>query len=63
MTAAMHDPDVFRGLLEIITCLAQPQQVMARPGMAQRVARFADAPPPPPTPGPDRAGLLALLAG
>ncbi|MGK5171682.1 FAD-dependent oxidoreductase [Geodermatophilus sp. CPCC 205761] len=63
LTAAMHDADVFRGLLEIITCLAQPQQVMARPGMAERVARFADAPPPPPTPGPDRAGLLALLAG
>lgn len=63
LTAAMHDPEVFRGLAEILTCLALPQQVMARPGMPERVGRFAAAPPPPPTPGPDRARLLELLAG
>jgi len=59
----MCDPEVLRGLLEIVTCLALPQQVMARPGMQERIARYADAPPPPPTPGPDRAQLLDLLAG
>ncbi|MBB3086532.1 FAD-dependent oxidoreductase [Geodermatophilus sabuli] len=62
-TAAMYDPDVFRALMEIVTCLALPQEVLSRPGMRERVARFAGAPAPPPTPGPDRARLLDLLAG
>ena len=59
----MHDPDVYRALMEIVTCLALPQEVLARPGMQERLERFADAPPPRPTPGPDRARLLELLAG
>ncbi|MGY1822764.1 FAD-dependent oxidoreductase [Geodermatophilus sp. SYSU D00079] len=63
LTAAMCDPEVLRGLMEIVTCLALPQQVMARPGMQERIARYAEAPPPPSAPGPDRARLLELLAG
>jgi 2-polyprenyl-6-methoxyphenol hydroxylase-like FAD-dependent oxidoreductase len=60
MTAAMRDADVFRGLIETITCLATPQQVLARPAIAAKVAElgtddvFA-------LPGPDRSRLLTLL--
>ena len=59
LTAAMHDREVFRAFIEIVTCLALPQEVLARPGVADRIARYADAPPP----APDRAQLLELLAG
>ena len=31
------DADVFRAALEITNCLALPQEVFARPGMAERV--------------------------
>ena len=31
------DADVFRGAMEIIGCLALPQEVFARPGFAERV--------------------------
>jgi 2-polyprenyl-6-methoxyphenol hydroxylase-like FAD-dependent oxidoreductase len=60
VTAAMRDADVFRGFLETITCLATPQQVLARPEIRTTVEQlgndeaFA-------LPGPDRALLLALL--
>jgi hypothetical protein len=62
MAAALQDPDVFRGLLEIITCLALPEEVLARPGMRERI-EAAGGTASPPTPGPDRARLLDLLAG
>jgi 2-polyprenyl-6-methoxyphenol hydroxylase-like FAD-dependent oxidoreductase len=63
LTAATYDAEVFRGLIEMVTCLALPQEVLSRPGVQERLERFADAPPPRPTPGPDRARLLELLAG
>jgi hypothetical protein len=47
--AAGGDAGVFRGLLETIQCLAQPQEVLARPEI------------PPPFPGPNRKELLDLL--
>jgi len=59
--AAAYDPDVFRGLLETILCMALPQQVLERPGIRDKIKRYGDAEPPP-TPGPDRAELLRLLA-
>ena len=57
-----HDPDVFRGFLDIMSCLALPQEVMARPGFAERVSELAAAHDAPPPPGPSREQLLALLA-
>jgi 2-polyprenyl-6-methoxyphenol hydroxylase-like FAD-dependent oxidoreductase len=63
LTAATYDAEVFRGLIEMVTCLALPEQVLSRPGMLERLERFADAPPPRPTPGLDRGRLLELLAG
>ena len=38
------DADVFRGALDIIGCLALPQEVFARPGFAERVQDAAGEP-------------------
>ena len=55
-----RDPDVFRAGLEILACLALPQEVFARPGLAQTVLENAGDGPPPSF-GPDRAQMLALV--
>ena len=39
--AMMRDADVFRGALDIIGCLALPQEVFARPGFAERVEAYS----------------------
>ena len=56
--AATKDPDLFRGFLEIASLLERGVDVLSRPGIAQRAIDLAD---PTPLPGPDRAGLLALV--
>ena len=61
-SAAMHDADVFRGLMETVLCLATPQQVLARPDIAAKVAELG-ADDVFQMPGPDRTRLLELLAG
>jgi 2-polyprenyl-6-methoxyphenol hydroxylase-like FAD-dependent oxidoreductase len=58
--AGMHDPDVFRAMIEMLTCLALPQEVFARPGMRERIEQWKGADPRP-APGPDRGQLLQLL--
>jgi len=58
--AAPHDADVFRAELETVLCLALPQEVIARPGMKEKVEQ-ATQHPPPPVPGPDGRQLLQLL--
>ncbi|MDD7932990.1 NAD(P)/FAD-dependent oxidoreductase [Actinomycetospora straminea] len=60
--AAMEDPEVFRALLEVLTCLALPSEVLARPHIGAAVARRRGQAPEPP-PGPDRTELLDLIAG
>ena len=55
-----RDPDVFRAGLEITGCLALPQEVFARPGMAERVLEAAAAAGPPP-PAPTREQVLQLV--
>ena len=38
LTAAMmHDADLFRAAIEILSLLALPQEVMARPGVMDRI--------------------------
>lgn len=59
--AAGHDADVFRGLVETIVCLAQPQDVLARPEVKDGIETWGDRPSPPP-PGPNREQLLRLLS-
>jgi 2-polyprenyl-6-methoxyphenol hydroxylase-like FAD-dependent oxidoreductase len=61
LPAAMsRDPDVFRAGLEILGCLALPQEIFARPGFAQKVLENAGDGPRP-SMGPDRAQMLALV--
>jgi 2-polyprenyl-6-methoxyphenol hydroxylase-like FAD-dependent oxidoreductase len=61
LAAAMgRDADVFRAGLEIITCLALPQQVVARPEIAQKLLEHTGDGPSP-SYGPDRQQLLAIL--
>src|SRR3954469_7578898 len=60
--AAFRDADVFRGMVEMMTCLATPDVVLARPGMREKIARLGDGDPFQ-LPGPDRQQLLKLIAG
>jgi 2-polyprenyl-6-methoxyphenol hydroxylase-like FAD-dependent oxidoreductase len=62
LVALRHDADVFRGFLDIMSCLALPQEVMARPGFAERVFELGAAHDAPPPPGPSREQLLSLPA-
>jgi 2-polyprenyl-6-methoxyphenol hydroxylase-like FAD-dependent oxidoreductase len=59
-TAMLYDPDVFRGVLETITCLALPDEVWARPGFAEKVDAARDNEPFP-IPTPTREQLLDLV--
>ena len=59
--AMSRDADVFRAGLEIASCLALPQEVFARPGLAQRVLEAAGGETAT-LPGPDRAQVLEIVA-
>ncbi|PWW23393.1 hypothetical protein JD79_02567 [Geodermatophilus normandii] len=56
----MQDADLFRAMLEYRLCMAPLAELLARPGVRERVAAAAPAPEPR-VPGPDRARLLELL--
>jgi 2-polyprenyl-6-methoxyphenol hydroxylase-like FAD-dependent oxidoreductase len=58
--AMMHDPDVFRGVIETVLCLALPQEVFARSGFMDKVAAFSGESPMA-IPGPSRTELLDLV--
>jgi 2-polyprenyl-6-methoxyphenol hydroxylase-like FAD-dependent oxidoreductase len=61
--AAMpHDADAFRAGMEIIGCLARAEDVLARPGLAERVLAIADGRNGAPPLGPGRDELLRLVA-
>ncbi|MET0629034.1 MAG: FAD-dependent oxidoreductase [Acidimicrobiia bacterium] len=57
--AVAHDPDVFRSMIETVTCLAFPQEVMARPDIRAKIAAYAGRASDP-LPGPSRAELVDL---
>jgi len=60
--AMVIDADVFRAAMEINTLYALPEEVFARPGMAQRITDIAGTlPGAPPPPGPSREEVLALM--
>jgi 2-polyprenyl-6-methoxyphenol hydroxylase-like FAD-dependent oxidoreductase len=59
VAAAAYDPDAFRGLIDIISCLALPEQVLARPAVQAAVHREHRRPSA--IPGPDRDQLLQML--
>jgi 2-polyprenyl-6-methoxyphenol hydroxylase-like FAD-dependent oxidoreductase len=60
--AAMQDADVFRARVEMMTCLDVPANILARPGLMERIEALSDGEPLR-LPGPDRQQLLALLSG
>jgi hypothetical protein len=60
IAAAFHDADVFRAFMETVLCLAFPQDVMARPDVAAKIAKF-EGQIPPASPSISHEGLLALL--
>jgi 2-polyprenyl-6-methoxyphenol hydroxylase-like FAD-dependent oxidoreductase len=61
--ASFADPDVLRARLDVINLLAPPSEVMARPGLAERVVTLSAGAGRYQHPGPDRAELLALVGG
>jgi flavin-dependent dehydrogenase len=60
--AAMQDADVFRAFLEIAGVLTQPQEVLARPGLREKILDLAAGVDPPPVAAPSRAQLLEMMA-
>jgi 2-polyprenyl-6-methoxyphenol hydroxylase-like FAD-dependent oxidoreductase len=60
--AMLYDPDLFRAFLEIISMHMLPQQVLAMPGLADRVAAVAAGHEEFVMPGPSRADVLGILA-
>ena len=56
--AAPTDPDLLRAALDVGGLLTRGADVVRRPEVA---ARLADAPAVAPFPGPDRAGVLAII--
>jgi len=62
MLAAINDADVFRAMIETVVCLALPQEVLARPYVAAKMAEY-DGQAPPPDRGMPRERVLELIAG
>ena len=60
--AMLYDADLFRAFIEIVAMLATPQQVLARPGLADRIAAVAAEHEDVVIPGPSRADVLASLS-
>lgn len=60
--ATGRDPDVFRGVVEMLTCLAFPQEVFARPGLVEKVQAAAASGPAPTLPRPSREELEMLVS-
>ena len=63
LVASSQDADVLRGLIEIAMCVALPQEVIARPHVAAKLAELDDYPLPPDPNIIDRHRMAALLDG
>jgi 2-polyprenyl-6-methoxyphenol hydroxylase-like FAD-dependent oxidoreductase len=61
--AMLYDADVFRAFIEIVALLALPQEVLSRPGMAERIMTVAAEHEEVVVPGPSRADVLDTLSG
>jgi 2-polyprenyl-6-methoxyphenol hydroxylase-like FAD-dependent oxidoreductase len=59
--AAGKDPEVLRAVLEVAGVLAAPEEVLARPGMFERVIELGSGWRDEQLPGPDRDELIALV--
>jgi len=58
--AGPSDPELLRGMVEIASLLARPGEVLARPGVLDKVLLAAERPVVP-SPGPSRAELVELI--
>jgi 2-polyprenyl-6-methoxyphenol hydroxylase-like FAD-dependent oxidoreductase len=63
LVAASQDADVFRAMLEIAMCVALPQDVIARPHVAAKLAELDGLPLPPDISIIDRHRMAKLLDG
>lgn len=63
LAAASEDADVFRGLIEIAMCVSLPQDVIARPHVAAKLAEMDGRSLPPDTGIIDGDRMAWLLAG
>ncbi|MGX1415695.1 MULTISPECIES: FAD-dependent oxidoreductase [Bradyrhizobium] len=63
LVASSQDADVLRGMIEIAMCLALPQEVIARPNVAAKLAELDGYPLPPDPNIIDRHRMAALLDG
>ena len=59
--AMMYDADLFRAWLEILSMQTSPQEVMARPGVVERVMEIASTHDAVTPPSPSREQLLRML--
>ena len=59
--AMMYDADLFRAWLEIRSVQALPQEIMARPGVVDRIMQVANTHEAVIPPGPSREALLRML--
>jgi 2-polyprenyl-6-methoxyphenol hydroxylase-like FAD-dependent oxidoreductase len=59
--AMMYDADLFRAFLETRSVLALPQEIMARPGIVDRIMQVASTHEAVIPPGPSREELLRML--
>jgi 2-polyprenyl-6-methoxyphenol hydroxylase-like FAD-dependent oxidoreductase len=62
LTGMTRDADVFRAYQEMMLMLAPPQEVLARLGLAEKIAEAARAGEPWAVPGPSRAEVLKMLS-
>jgi 2-polyprenyl-6-methoxyphenol hydroxylase-like FAD-dependent oxidoreductase len=60
--AFVHDAELFRAFIETRACLATVSDIIARPGVAERILEVAAMHEPMPAPGPNRRQLLSLLS-
>jgi hypothetical protein len=62
MVAMLYDADMFRAFAEFLSMLALPEEILARPGLADRVIAMAAEREALAPPGPSRNDVLRLLA-
>ena len=60
--AMLYDADIFRAMMETVTMLTLPEEVLARPGLSDRIVAAADGRDAMTFPGPSRDDLLRTLA-
>jgi len=61
LVAMPHDGDVFRAFLDIFTVNAPAEEVLARPGLVDRIMAIAQTHDPLALPGPTRQELVELV--